>query len=426
MRLTGEQKRILDGKEGGILQQALISLVKYATAIGAEEFIPISSAHTFFISARSAAEYFPPRRVQLTEEQVAKFCEQLVQIQVRAKTTLDPPALADLERWRQMGATEATCNSVRQVLDISRSCGILANWTCIPYLEDNIPVMGEHCSWSESSALIYCNSILGARTNRDAGQASFFSALLGITPKFGMHLDENRKGTHLIDVRCEINTASDWGVLGYFAGEIAGEGSPVFTNLKRPTVEEAKQLCAAINVPGGSAMFHIVGITPEAPTIEAAFGRNVPRGTYIFDESDKKRIYELINYEPEGKVNMVFLGCPHNTLQEIKEISHLIRGKHVARDTKFWVMTAHSIRATAERIGYAQTIRDCGGELFADGCLPSWYFTSKTGKPLEKPNLERVATNSVKQALGVRRSLSSKMFFGDTKRCVQVAVEGGV
>lgn len=426
MRLTKEQKRIFAGKEGGILQQAMISLVKYGTAIGAEEFIPISSAHTFFKSTRSVAEYFPPRRVQLTEKQIDRFCQQLIQIQVRAKTTLDPPALADLERWRQMGASEAICNSVRQVLEISKNCGILANWTCIPYLADNIPVMGEHCSWSESSALIYCNSILGARTNRDAGQASFFSALLGITPKFGMHLDENRKGTHLIDVRCEINTTSDWGALGYFAGEVAGEDIPVFTNLKRPTVEEAKQLCAAINVPGGSAMFHIVGITPEAATIEAAFGGNVPRGTYIFDESDKKKIYELINYEPEGKVNMVFFGCPHNTLQEIKEISRLIKGKQVARDTKFWVMTAHSIRASAERIGYAQIIRDSGGEVLADGCLPSWYFYSEAGNPLEKPNLERIATNSVKQALGVRRSLGSKVFFGDTKRCVRVAVEGGV
>jgi len=423
MRLTAEQKKILDGKEGEILQQAMIGLVKYGTAMGAEEFIPISSAHTFFFTPRSIAQYFPPRRVQLTEEDIAKFCEKLIHLQMRAKTTINP-GLEDLKKWRQMGATETTHHSAKQVVKISRKCGILTNWTCIPYLEDNIPVLGDHCSWSESSALIYANSILGARTNRDGGEASFFSALLGITPKYGLHLDENRKSTHQIDVQCEINSISDWGALGYFAGEVAGADIPVFTNLRKPTGEEAKQLGAAINYPGGVAMFHIVGITPESPTIEAAFGGKVPKEKYIFDKSIKKKVYERINYQPEGKVDMVFFGCPHATLYEIKEISRLIEGKHVAKDTRLWVMTAHSIRASAERLGYAQVIENSGGELFTDGCLLTYYVDVDYIES-KKPNLERVATDSAKQALGARKCFGSKVFFGDTERCIQIAVEGG-
>ena len=422
MRLTEEQEKILNGKEGEILQQAMVGLVKYGTAMGADEFVPITSAHTFFFTPKSVAQYFPPRRVQLTEEDITKFCEKLSHLQVRAKTTINQ-GLEDLEKWRQMGATEATHNSVKQVLKISRECGILTNWTCIPYLGDNIPVLGDHCSWSESSAVIYANSILGARTNRDGGEASFFSALLGITPNYGLHLDENRKGTHQIDVQCEINTISDWGTLGYFAGEVAGADIPVFTNLKRPTAEEAKQLGAAINYPGGVAMFHIVGVTPEAPTIEAAFGGNVPKSKYIFDESVRKRVCEHINYQPQGKVDMVFFGCPHATLYEIKEISRLLEGKHIAKGTRLWVMTAHSIRASAERLGYAQIIEESGGELFTDGCLPSYYVDVDYK---EKPNLERVATNSVKQGLAVRKCFGSKLFFGDTERCIQIAVQGGV
>ncbi|MFC1894105.1 aconitase X [Chloroflexota bacterium] len=421
MRLTKEQKRILDGQEGEILQQAMIALVKYGTAMGAEEFIPVSSAHTFFFSPRAVAQYFPPRHVQLTEGYVTEFCEKLACIQVRAKTTIDPGAV-DLNKWRQMGASEDTYKLAKQATEICRRNGILANWTCIPYLEDNIPMIGEHCSWSESSALIYCNSILGARTNRDAGEASFFSALLGITPNWGMHLDENRKGTHLIDVRCEMNTTSDWGALGYFAGEVAGADIPVFINLMRPTVEEAKQLGASLNVPGGAAMFHIAGVTPEAPTVEATFGGNVPMATYIFDESVKRRVYESINHQPKGRVNMVFFGCPHLTLYEIKEISRLIEGKHVAKDTRLWVMTTHSIRASAERLGYAQIIEDSGGDLFADGCLLSYYEYSDS----EKPDLERVATDSIRQGIGARKSFGSNVFLGDTKRCIQVAIEGGV
>lgn len=424
MRLSREQKRIMDGKEGEILQQAMIGLVKYGSAMGAKEFVPISSAHTFFSSPRSVAQYFPPRRVQLTDEDVAKFCEKLSRLQVRTKTTINP-GCEDFEKWRQMGATEGTHKSAGQVVEISRRCGILTNWTCVPYLADNIPLMGEHCSWSESSALIYANSMLGARTNRDGGEASFFSALLGITPNYGLHLDENRKGTHQIDVQCAIDTVSDWGALGYFAGEVAGADIPVFTNLRKPTGEEAKQLGAAINSPGGVAMFHIVGVTPEAPTAAAAFGGKVPMERYIFDKSAKKRAYEQINLHPEGKVDMVYLGCPHVSLYEIKEISRLLEGKRVAKGTRLWVMTAHSIRASAERLGYAQIIEDSGAKLFTDGCLPSYYVDVDYIRS-KKPKLERVASNSVKQALALRKCFGSNIFLGDTQRCIRVAIEGGV
>lgn len=129
-----------------------------------------------------------------------------------------------------------------------------------------------------------------------------------------------------------------------------------------------------------------------------------------------------VNYQPEGKVNMVYLGCPHATLYEVKEISRLLEGKHVARGTRLFVQTAHSIRASAERLGYAQIIEESGGELLADGCLLTYYVYIDA----KKPNMERVATDSLKHAFGVRRSFKSNVFFGDTKRCIEIAVEGGV
>jgi len=152
------------------------------------------------------------------------------------------------------------------------------------------------------------------------------------------------------------------------------------------------------------------------------WGGDTPRGTFVFDEPTKRKTYERINYQPEGKVNLVFLGCPHATLHEIKEISRLIEGKHIAEGTRLWVMTTHSIRASAERLGYAQIIEDSGGELFADGCLATCYLWTDS----KAPNLERAATDSVKQALVARRSFSSKLFFGETERCIQTAVEGDV
>ena len=245
---------------------------------------------------------------------------------------------------------------------------------------------------------------------------SYASGLLGITPNFGMHLDENRKGTHLIDVQCEIENLSDWGALGYFTGEVSGLGLPVFTNLKRPTVEEAKQLCAGINTSGGIAMFHIAGVTPEAATVEAAFGKNVPEETCIFDESAKRKNYGELNCDPDGKVNMVVIGCPLSTLYEIKEAARLLEGKQVARDTKLWVLTDYPTRSMAERLGYAQIIAASGGELLAGGCPVS--FNNNTVRA------GRLATNSAKQAHYAATLLDNKVVFGNTMHCIDIAIKG--
>jgi predicted aconitase len=420
MYLDEEQKRILNGEKGNILQAAITDLVKYGTAMGADRFIAISSAHTSFLPMDKMAACFPPRRVQLTKADVDRFSDEMARLRVGVKTTTNPGVL-DTQKWREMGADDATCSAVIKAGDIARECGILTTYSCTPYLSENIPVFGESCAWAETSACLYINSMLGARSNRESFETALYSALLGITPNFGMHLHENRKGTHLIDVQCEIESTSDWGALGYFTGERVGLGIPVFNHLKRPTVEYAKQLATCINVPGSTTLFHIPGVTPEAPTLEAAFGGNMPKEIFIFDESAKKETYGKLNHEPEGKVDMVFLGCPHATLYEIKEICRLLEGRHVAEKTALWVMTSHATRAVADRSGYGKIIKERGGELFADGCLGMYYLYY----PLKRPVLGRVATNAAKQAFTVRRSFGSNVFFGDEKRCIEIAVEGG-
>lgn len=420
MRLNDEQKKILEGRSGKILQAAMTDLVKYGTAMGADRFIPISSAHTSFLPMAKMATCFPPRGVRLTGEDVERFTAEMARLRVRVKTSINPGVL-DIEKWREMGADEVTYDAVMRANDVARGCGFLPTYSCTPYISENIPIQGETCAWAETSACLYMNSMLGARSNRESFETALYSAFLGITPNFGMHLDQNRKGTHLIDVQCEIVSTSDWGALGFFTGEKVGLGIPVFSHLRRPTVEEAKQLATCINVPGSTTLFHIPGVTPEAPTIEAAFGGNVPKETYVFDESAKRETYGKLNYEPEGKVDMVFLGCPHATLYEIKEICRLLEGRRVAEGTALWIMTSHATRAAACRSGYGRIIEESGGQLFADGCLGMYYLYY----PLKKPVLDRVATNAGKQAFTVRRSFGSRVFFGDEKRCIEIAVEGG-
>jgi len=423
MRLNEEQQKILDGKKGRILQSAMMDLVKYGTAVGAEEFVPITSAHNAFQFMGRVARCFPPRGRLLTEKDIDKFSEEIAVARVKVKTTVNP-AIMDLRKWRQMGADKSIYDSVMRTVEIARKCGIMANYNCIPYLTDNIPLMGDHISWAETSACLYANSFLGARSNRDSVEISLFSALLGITPNFGMHLDENRKGTDLIDVQCELENTSDWGALGHFTGERVGVGIPVFIDLRRPSVEEAVQLAAATNSSGGGGvpLLFIPGVSPEAPTVEAAFNGDKPRKTYVFDEAAKRAIYQKLNCNPEGKVDMVNLGCPHLTLHEIKELSRMLEGKRVAKGTKLWLQTTSSFRALAEQLGYAQIIEATGAKLFADACLYNWYVNT----PVKRTKMNRVATDSVKNAFGARRSFHSNIFFGNTERCIDIAIKGGV
>ena len=209
--------------------------------------------------------------------------------------------------------------------------------------------------------------------------------------------------------------------MGYFTGERAGLGIPVFENLKRPTAEYAKQLATCVNVPGSTALFHIPGVTPEAATQEEAFGGNKPKGIFVFDESAKRETYRKLSHEPAGKLDMVFLGCPHATFYEIEEVCRLLEGRRVAEKTVLWIMTSRETRAAAYRSGHGQLIEESGGRLFAEGCLGMYYLYY----PLKRPALGRVATNAAKQAFTVRRSFGSNVCFCDETRCIEIAVEGG-
>lgn len=415
MKLTREQKGILDGKQGEILQWAMSCLVKYGIAMGADELTPVSNVHTFIGSPEHVARVFSPPGTDISLERVAEVRRLLAPLRVRVKTTTSPPPT--FQKTQPHVATDAAFYEADEAFELTKDLGTQATLTCTPYLVGNVPIMGETCSWLESSAIVYINSILGARTNRDGAESTLFSALLGVTPKFGLHLDENRKGTHLLEVQCEMQGLSDWGALGYFTGEIAGLGVPVFTNLRRPTLEEAKQLSASLATSGGVSLFHIAGVTPEAQTAEIAFGGNRPIETRIFDESARRGIYERLNYEPDGKVGVVCIGCPHASLAEIEEVARLIEGRHVADGTLLWVMADYPTRALAGRQGCAQVIESAGGK-FIERCP----VTTNTDMSL----INRMATNSAKMAHYTVDYLQAKVFFGDVERCIDIAVKGGV
>jgi predicted aconitase len=321
----------------------------------------------------------------------------------------------------------------RELGEKATLAGYIPTYTCAPYLVGNVPLMGEICAWTESSAVVYANSILGARTTRHGTESANAASLLGVVPEFGALLDENRRGTLRIEVTAALRNSTDWGALGYFGGKLAGLGIPVFEGTRRPTQEEAKQLCAALASSGGVTMCHIVGVTPEAASLEAAFQGPAPAPVATFDHRALKETYASLSAPAGSEIDTVILGCPHASLREISQIAALLQGKRVADRVRLWVNTARGTKRSAEEMGYAATIEAAGGILLCDTCptnmrIPARRIVMAGFKQAHyargMTSIERLATSSGKACAPGTSSPPTEVFVADTPSCIRSAIEG--
>ncbi|RJP23881.1 MAG: DUF521 domain-containing protein [Candidatus Abyssobacteria bacterium SURF_5] len=404
MKLTKQQRAMLEGEQGPIIAMAMNYLVKYGEAMSAEKLIPVQNVHTVFTIPMGG-----------DAEQVVGLLKMFGQHRVKVPTTTHVGFL-DFRKWREFGIEESRYELQASLVPIAAQAGIQLTWTCAPEIMGNAPLKGQTCAWMESAAISYANGILGARTNREGAESTMPAAVTGFIPYFGNHITKNRRGTILIEVEADLENLSDWGTLGYFGGEQAGLGVPVFKNCRVPALEEAKELCAALATEGGVGMFHIAGITPEAPTVEAAFQGRKPKSRHKFTNKEKKRIYKRLNNCPSPEVDIVMLGCPHATLTEIVEAAHLLDGRKVSPNTQFWVCTTESIRAYAEKLGYDKMISDAGGKIMADTC--------PCISQIEMARNKRYMTNSVKQAYYAPGQIGAQVHFANTRDCVEAAIKG--
>jgi predicted aconitase len=292
--------------------------------------------------------------------------------------------------------------------------------TCTPYQVGNLPLRGEHCAWMESSAVIYANSVLGARTNCEGIASTGAASLTGKVPCWGNHLDANRHGTHLIDVRgLKVESFQDWGMLGYFAGGVAGEDHPVIIgDIARPDLTELKHFGAAAATSGGVELYHIPGITPEAPTVDAAFNgaASVPEPV-AYGPAERRAMYETLNeIGSSDDVDFVLLGCPHASVDQIRRTAELLDGKRLSAGTELWIMAPRSLKVVADRSGYTAVIERAGGRVLADSC-PAMSRAAPRGTKV-------FATDSAKQAHYLPAILGIEAWFGTLEECVNAAVTG--
>lgn len=371
MYLDGIEEKMYDGEFGETVQKSMEILVALGDIYGADRMVEISSAQISGVSYKTIGDAGLEYLEDLSEGGA----------RVMVQSTLNPAGM-DLERWREMGFSEEFASRQLRIVEAYSSMDVMNTCTCTPYLIGNVPLRGSHIAWSESSAVSYANSVLGARTNREGGPGALAAAICGRTPEYGYHLDENRKATLLVDVECDLSGA-DYGALGYIAGRIAGEGVPYFKLRGLPAPEDLKALGAAMASSGAVALYHVDGITPEyrdASMEEVDDRIRVDAG----DISEAREELSTTTDSPD----LICLGCPHCSLDEIRRIASFVGKK--GTDCDFWVCTSAAIKSAADRMGYTDVIEAAGGMLVSDTCM--------VVAPVEELGYEVLGVDSAKAA----------------------------
>ncbi len=368
MYLTKEEERVLRGDYGFGTQKAMELLVAIGDAYDAKRMIAVSRAH-----AASSGQ-----------EGDLYFVELLADGGAHCKVPTSTNPVYDIGFFHRMfaGIPKDEAGVARRVMEAYRRVGAIQSWGCLPYLTENIPLYGETVAFSESSATPYVNSVIGARTNREAAQSALAAGVIGVTPEYGLHFTENRKGTTLVKVEAKLKDEFDYTLLGYLVGKVLGYGIPVLTGIsRRPSTEEFVNFCAMSNVSGAVSMFHVPGFTVEASTVKEAFQGDVSEDKIIVSDADLKRSYVELQ-TTSGNVDFVMLGCPHYTLKQVEEVARLLKGKKIREGLDFWVCTANTTRALAERAGFVHIIEKAGGHVVVDTCIdePCWVaYRDKVG-----------------------------------------------
>ncbi|MHC1611079.1 MAG: aconitase X catalytic domain-containing protein [Candidatus Methanospirareceae archaeon] len=344
MHLTREEERIYEGEEGWTRKKAMEILVAIGDINDASQLIPIESAHISGASYKTIGDAF-------------EFINHL-EGRVKVKSTLNPAGM-DIESWESMGVSEGFVKKQKEVINAYKRLGVSVECTCIPYLVGNTPERGMHIAWAESSAVLYANSVLGARTNMEGAPSALAAALIGKTPSYGLHHAENREPEVRVSVNCTL-TDADYSALGFLIGELVGDKIPLITLPpdSSPKTDELKHLSAAIGATGSVGLYHLEGITPEADAIGS------PTERAEIEEDDLRRFY---TENEEGDV--IAIGCPHCSPSELQEIYKLLRaeskGRKVQKD--FFIFTARAIKERMQDV--VRKIEDYGVRVICDTCF---------------------------------------------------------
>jgi predicted aconitase len=393
MFLTKEEQAMCDGEYGETIRKSMDILVALGDIYGASGLVDITSAQVSGVSYKTIGEAGLEYLQDLAKDESAK---------ASVNASLNPPG-TDLENWKELGFPEYFAIKQNEIVDAYADLGILKTCTCTPYLVGNVPRFRDHISWSESSAVAYSNSVIGARTNREGGPAALAAAIVGKTPLYGFHLAENRKANLVVNVETELNGA-DFGALGYIIGKVVGGGIPYFKMQNTPDNNDLKTLGAALASSGSVALYHVEDVTPE---YDLNREEDIDDIMFVSDKDILETRQNLTTTDRE--IDLVCLGCPHASLEEIKKVASVVQGKTIRN--KLWICTSVSVKATADRMGYTQIIEEAGGNVVCDTCM--------VVAPIEEMGFEVIGVNSAKAANYVPSMCGLDVVYDDIENLVR-------
>jgi predicted aconitase len=375
MQLTPAEQAMLAGAEGPVVAEALDYIVQFGEAFDAPRLVDIAYCHY-------------PAEMAIYEGQVEGLCEYAERGgRVRVPTTTST-LCCDLERTESTGIPAKLAALQSKVEAAHRSMGIMETYTCTPQHLGFIPPFGSLNALVESSAIVYYNSVLGARTNR-GGLFTRYSAITGKYPLMGYLLDENRRGTHLfhVEIPAERLASYDaWCALGFHIGSVVGSGVPVI-----------------------------------------AFQGEKPQEEHRVTVGDLGAVYEKLNtIAPGNAIDFVTLGCPHYTLEQLRILAGMLSGRRVADGVRFWVCTNRMTRSQAKHSGYVQAIEDAGALVVADTCPVESHLRASTCREhgLSVPNVQAMVTDSAKMARYVGDLIGCRTALAGIEQCVASALSG--
>jgi len=416
VKLSKRDKAFMDGQHGEAARTAMRVLTRMAEVYEAPELMDVTQAHIDSCG--------------LLSETGLEFAETLAARggQVSIPTTLNMGPL-DLQNWRQFGVSEDfAAKAIRQArayIDM----GCVPTWSCAPYQGYLTPRFGQQIAWGESNAICYANSVLGARTNRYGDFIDICAAITGRVPKCGLHLKENRKGQlllRLVDIDpADMHGNAFYAALGHLLGSLVEDKIPVIEGLPaNVSSDQLKALCAAAASSGAVALFHAIGVTPEASSLKEAFQGNKPGKVFEICLSDLRKSWSDLSTAKEGaRLDLVILGCPHFSFGEFRELAQLIRAqtdrdKTLHPDVRFVVISCQTSYALLHRSDFLNTLKDFGVEITLDTCV---FHT-----PMVSSDTKVIMTNSGKCAYYAPGELGVQVAFGSMAECVDSAVRGHV
>ncbi|HWK76281.1 aconitase X catalytic domain-containing protein [Microbacterium sp.] len=419
MILTDHERAMAAGEAGEAVAAAMTVLVEYGEIMGAERLVETDNV--------CGAEIFGKRHSSVlgTTDPSTLFSRfalnsdapmQVPPVRAHSCQLIGP---RDHKLYQLQGLTEQEHREASKSEAYLASLGVSILNTCTPYQVGNNPRRGEHCAWMESSAVIYINSVLGARTNTEGRESAAASMLTGRTPYAGLHITENRRGTDLLRVETEMSSTFDWNVLGYFLGGVLGDSIPVLDGVRGPGPDPVslKQFGAAAASSGDVELFHIPGVTAEVRTLDEAFGGHTPEQTIAFTQQDFDRTVAELNATATGDdIDFVMIGCPHASLNQLRDVARLLDGRRVSSDVALWVFTPSALRDIAARSGWLETIERAGARVLSDTCPAIGQFVP--------PGTRRFATDSAKQAHYLPPIAKIEGRFGSTAACIDAAISG--